>query len=85
LEGVSKNEEAITRSVKSLLMNPMKFDVEKVVFILIRLSKIREVILLLCTRFLYIQEHEKEENKLAEESNIPIIKDFDKYREKENE
>jgi len=85
LESQVKNEEIINRSIKSLMKYPIKFEIEKVVFMLIKLNKVKEVILLLCTRFLFIQEYEKEENKLASTRDIPIRKEFDTYREKENE
>lgn len=85
LESQVKNEEIINRSIKSLMKYPIKFEIEKVVFMLIKLNKVKEVVLLLCTRFLFIQEYEKEENKLASTRDIPIRKEFDTYREKENE
>ena len=42
-----RNEEIINKSIQSLMIYPMKFEIEKVVFILIKLNKVKELILLL--------------------------------------
>ena len=56
-------DEIMNRSLKDLNVYPLSFDIEKVVYVLLRLKKIIELISLLCVRLLNIEQQEIESKK----------------------
>lgn len=63
------------------MMFPTKFEIESIVFILIKLTKPKELINLLCRRFLYLHEYESQQNKHT--IDIPTI-DSSYYHNEQN-
>lgn len=63
------------------MMFPTKFEIESIVFILIKLTKPKELINLLSRRFLYLHEYESQQNKHT--IDIPTI-DSSYYHNEQN-
>ena len=62
----------------------MKFEVEKVVYLMVKLKKIQELVRVLCIRFLFIQESEAQDSKHSNTRENLIKFDHSYYRHEEN-
>jgi hypothetical protein len=77
------NEEILSNSLRELTNYPMRFDVENVVKLLIRLKRLIDLVKLLWVRFLFIQEYEEQESKIGgRENHIKLDHSF--YRMEES-
>lgn len=79
----SVKDEVFYSSLKELSRYPVSFEVEKVVYLLIRMNKIPELISLLSLRFLYIEKQEEENKKAnsAAYSHVQETEFFNKQKE----
>jgi len=69
---------------RDLKEHPNGFDIDKIVYLFIKLDRVRELFSLLSIRFLYIGEYEEQESKYSTKEHYSNIA-HEKYRQQERE
>ena len=78
------DEEIFNMCFRDLKEHPNGFDIDKIVYLFIKLDRVRELFSLLSIRFLYIGEYEEQESKYSTKEHYSNIA-HEKYRQQERE
>ena len=83
LEDKKFDEEVFNMCLRDLKEYSHEFEIDKIVYLMVKLDRVKELISLLWIRFLYIQEYEEQESKYSTREHTGKL-DHTYYREQEN-